>query len=245
MKTRMNNVVKASPIGAHLRELKWRVFASLVCFFMFFAISAYYGSQIYAFLALPLKDLDSNITMIYTAMGEGFMVQIRVALYAAVFASIPFWLYQLYRFIAPGLRKTEKNVALPCFLLSPILFLLGASFLYYFVMPVLWKFFMSFQIQNADNSILLYAKISEYLSLCLSLALSFGLSFQLPVVVIILSKCGVVTTQGLRKKRKYAIVLIFMLAAVLTPPDVISQICLAIPLLLLYEISIILSKIFK
>lgn len=245
MKSQTKNNLKATPLSAHLNELKRRVLTSLICFVILFSISAYYADQIYAFLALPLKDLDSNITMIYTAMGEGFMVQIKVALYAAVFASIPFWLYQLYRFVAPGLRKSERKIVMPCFLLSPVLFILGASFLYYFVMPVLWKFFMSFQMQNEGSSILLYAKISEYLSLCLSLALSFGLSFQLPVVVIVLSKCGIVTTQGLRQKRKYAIVLIFMLAAVLTPPDVISQICLAIPLLLLYEISIVLSKVFK
>ena len=233
---------KALPITQHLHELKRRILYCLLMFAACCAVAVTYSSNILIFIAQPLQSLSPNTKMIYTAMGEGFMVQLKLAIYVAVFASFPFWLLQIYKFIAPGLKLNEKKIVRFCFILAPFLFLLGVLFLYYVVMPMLWQFFTSFQVSDGVNSVVLHAKISEYLSLCLSLALSFGLSFQLPVVVIILTKLKLITQRSLRSKRKYAIVLIFVIAAVLTPPDVISQVCLAIPLLLLYEISIILSK---
>lgn len=242
-------------LGTHLKELKRRIFLSIM-FFVTAAILAFnYSKQMYMFIAHPLaqqsaalmgpRPQSAEITMIYTAMGEGFMVYLKLSLYAAIFASIPFWLFQLYKFIAPGLLKAEKRIVIPCFMLSPALFYLGAIFLYYVALPLLWKFFLGFQ--NLDShqlNIVLYAKLSEYLSLILSLALAFGLSFQLPVVVLVLTSIGLIGPKQLRGKRKYAVVLIFILAAIATPPDVVSQVCLAIPLLILYELSILLSKAF-
>lgn len=245
---------KSLPLQKHLKELKRRILISILFFIIIVCITFGYSEDLYRFIAKPLSQQtmllqDANteqsekMTMIYTAMGEGFTSYLRLSLYAAIFLSIPFWLCQFYRFIAPGLLEKEKKIVLPCVLLSPILFYAGATFLYYVALPLLWKFFLGFQYLSSEElNIILHAKISEYLSLLLSLAFAFGLSFQLPVIVIILTGMGIINSKQLKKKRRYAIVFIFVVAAFATPPDVISQVCLAIPLLLLYELSIFFSK---
>ncbi len=230
----------------HYQEFKKRLIQCVLFFVLMWSAAWCYAPQIYQWIAAPLLAAEPNLLMIYTALGEGFVTYLKIASYTAILLALPIWLWHLYRFIAPGLYAAEKRVIIPCLILSPLLFVLGILLLYYLAMPMIWQFFLSFQSAADSNiNIVLQAKMSEYLSLFLELSLAFGLSFQLPIAVIILTVLDIIDAQFLRRQRKYAIVLIFIVAAFLTPPDVISQITLAMPLLLLYEISIIFAKLFK
>jgi sec-independent protein translocase protein TatC len=231
-------------IKVHLQELKLRVLYCILFFLVIWSVAFCYADFIYNIIALPLLAIDPNIAMIYTALGEGFTTHLKVAGYSAIGISLPYWLWHLYLFISPGLYQHERQIIRICFILAPVLFVSGVLLLYYIAMPMIWQFFTSFQ-TSAETGvpIVLQAKISEYLTLFLELSLAFGFSFQLPVLAVILSRLGIINPKWLQTKRRYAIVAIFIIAAILTPPDVISQITLALPLLLLYEISIILVKI--
>ena len=185
-----------------------------------------------------------NPRMIYTGLTEAFFTYLKVSFYAGLFVSFPVVASQVYKFSAPGLYKNERKAFLPFLIATPVLFALGAALVYFFIFPVAWKFFLSFQttaIETGGLAIELEAKVNEYLSLVLKLMFAFGLAFQLPVAVSLLARAGLVTAEGMRKKRKYAIVCVFSIAAILTPPDIISQIGLGIPILILYEISIYLA----
>ncbi len=179
--------------------------------------------------------------MIYTALYEAFFTYIKVAFFAALFLGFPLIASQIWMFVAPGLYKNEKRAFLPFLIATPILFFLGGALVYYLIFPLAWRFFLSFEVTGSGGAlpIQLEAKVDEYLSLVMRLIFAFGLCFELPVLMTLLARVGLVGSQGMREKRKYAIVLAFVAAAILTPPDVISQIGLAVPILLLYEISIL------
>ena len=176
-------------------------------------------------------------------MAEAFFTYLKLSLWTAFLIIIPVISYQLYRFISPGLLKNEKSIILPTLVISPLLFYLGGIFVFYLVMPNAWQFFLSFENQDAAVPIILEARISEYLTVVMQLITAFGLAFELPVIMLILSVLELVSAQGLKNKRRFAIVIIFIVAAILTPPDVLSQISLAIPLILLYEISIVVCNL--
>ena len=185
------------------------------------------------------KGID-NPRMIYTALTEAFFTYLKVSFYGALFISFPVLALQIYKFAAPGLYKDEKKAFLPFLVATPVLFSLGAALVYYFIFPLAWSFFLGFQTETATlgMAIELEAKVNEYLSLVMKLIFAFGLSFQLPVVLSLLARIGVVNSTFLKERRKYVVVMIFAAAAILTPPDPITQIGLAVPLLILYELSI-------
>jgi sec-independent protein translocase protein TatC len=178
--------------------------------------------------------------MIFTALHEGFFTQIKVGFFTALCVTFPILSMQIWKFVAPGLYKNEQKAFLPFLIATPLLFIAGAAMVYYVVTPMAWNFFVSFEMGSGDGALAieLEPRISEYLSLMMRLIFAFGLAFELPVILLLLVRAGLVTHQGLAEKRKVAIVVAFVVAAILTPPDVISQLLLAIPIILLYEISI-------
>lgn len=240
---------KEMPLLDHLIELRSRLLWSFVGFLLAFMLCYYFAADIYAFLSEPLekslREYTDQPRMIYTALWEVFFTEIKVAFFGALCLSFPIIASQIWIFIAPGLYKNEKKAIFPFLLATPILFLMGASLVYYIIFPLAWEFFLSFQKlgQPDQLSIVLEAKVGEYLSLVMKLIFAFGLCFQLPVLLMLLTKVGLVSATSLAQKRRYAVVGIVAIAAVLTPPDVISQIGLAVPIILLYEISIFMARI--
>ena len=233
---------------SHFVELRSRLIKSIIFVIVVFVISYTFAEQIYNFLVEPyanaVKDDQNSRRLIFTALHETFITYLKVAFFAAIFIGSPIILIQIYKFIAPGLYKNEKKAILPYLIFTPILFLLGGLLVYYLVMPLAIKFFLSFETSGSSTSlpIQLEAKVNEYLSLIMRLIFAFGISFQLPILLNLLARIGLVNSNYLKKTRRYVIVIIFTVAAILTPPDPITQIGLAIPLLLLYELSIITVK---
>ncbi len=233
---------------SHFVELRSRLIKSILFIIVIFIVSYTFAEQIYNFLVEPYADAVRNDQvsrrLIFTALHETFITYLKVAFFAAIFLGSPILLIQIYKFIAPGLYKNEKKAILPYLISTPILFLLGGLLVYYLVMPLAIKFFLSFETvgSNSNLPIQLEAKVNEYLSLIMRLIFAFGISFQLPILLNLLARIGVVNSNYLKKTRRYVIVIIFTVAAILTPPDPITQIGLAIPLLLLYELSIITVK---
>lgn len=233
-----------APLMNHLIELRNRLIYCVIAFLAAFGVGFYFAEDIYSFLVAPLAqaypDPESR-RMIYTGLAEAFLTYIKVGFFGAVFLSFPFTAFQLYRFIAPGLYKRERFVLLPFLVAAPVLFIAGAAMAYYLVFPAAWKFFIGFESTVALHGgmpIILEARVSEYLSLAMHILIAFGISFQLPVVLTLLAQAGFVTSAGLKRGRRYAVVGIVIFAGVVTPPDVFSQIGLSIPLYLLYELSI-------
>lgn len=241
---------KETSLQGHLSELRMRIFISLAVFMAAFCGCYYFAGDIYAFLVRPLADIYENEhgkRLIYTGLTEAFFTYMKLALYSALFVSFPFLASQIYIFLAPGLYKNEKMVLLPFLVATPLLFFAGAALVYYWIFPMAWKFFVSFESLGGSGNlpIQLEAKVSEYLSLVINLILAFGIAFQLPVLLTLMAKVGIINSDWLKQKRKYAVIVILIVAGVLTPPDVISQIGLAIPMILLYECSIIACKWMK
>ena len=236
---------KKSSFVEHLPELRSRLISSVVYLFLFFVVCYFFAENIYSFLVEPyaqaVKEDGLNRRMIFTALHETFITYLKVAFFAAMFISSPIILSQIWKFIAPGLYKNEKKALLPYLIATPTLFLLGGMLVYYLIMPLAIKFFLSFETSAHLNNlpIQLEAKVNEYLSLIMRLIFAFGISFQLPVLLSLLARVGFVDSKYLRQRRKYVIVIIFAVAALLTPPDPITQIGLGIPLLILYELSIL------
>lgn len=238
---------KKMPLLDHLIELRQRLIWSVLTLFVCFLVAYYFSGIIFDFLVKPLQHVQSANgmrRMIYTAPTEAFFTYVKVALFTALFVSFPVIASQIWMFVAPGLYKHEKQAFLPFLAATPILFLIGAAFLYFLILPFALKFFASFEVPPVEGQmpIQLEAKMSEYLSLVMTLILAFGISFQLPVLLVLLAKVGIVSADGLASKRRYAIVGIVAFAGVVTPPDVFSQLSLAIPMYLLYELSIWIAR---
>ncbi|PPR08822.1 MAG: Sec-independent protein translocase protein TatC [Proteobacteria bacterium] len=239
----INNLPEMS-FAQHFGELKSRIVKILAVFTVSFIVAYIFKEQLFNILAQPLLNIfEDNQHFIFTHLAEAFFVYLKLAFWAALFITIPFALIQVYLFIAPGLYKTEKRFVIPTFTFSVILFYAGISFVYIYLMPKAWEFFLSFSNSNID--IALQAKISEYFNFSLQLMLAFGLAFQLPIILLVLAKAGLITVKTLINGRKYAIILMAVVSALLTPPDLISQIALIIPLTVMYEITILLLKLNK
>ena len=240
-----NDSSSKMPLIGHLVELRGRLLKSVIAivalFFIFFSVK----EHIYGFLVQPLADIlaeqGGERRMIFTALHEAFFTYIKVSFWTALFVAFPFVAAQFWRFVAPGLYLQEKRAVLPYLVLSPILFFMGGALVYYFIFPLAWQFFISFETPGGNGllPVQLEPKVNEYLSLVMRLIFAFGVSFQLPIVLTLMARAGMTTSQGLATKRKYAIVFSFIGAAIITPPDVISQVGLAIPIIILYEASII------
>jgi sec-independent protein translocase protein TatC len=238
------------PLIEHLAELRKRLIYCFLGIIIAFFIFYLFAGEIYNFLVQPLADVTKGQIgrrMIFTGLHEAFFTQIKVAFFAAICVAFPIITIQVWRFVAPGLYKNEKTAFLPFVLATPVLFIAGASVVYYLVMPLAWEFFLSFE-QLGGKGVLpmqLEPKVDEYLSLVMRLILAFGICFELPVFIILLTKVGLTNSASLKAKRKYAILIAFIVAAVVTPPDVISQVLLAVPVILLYEISIYCSQLIE
>ena len=240
------------PLLDHLIELRRRLLYSVLALFVMFIICFVFSRHLYAFLAQPLIDIMADIgrppeeqRMIFTDLIEPFFTYVKVSFFFAAFITCPVFLSQIWAFVAPGLYKNEKSAFAPFLVASPVLFFIGASLVYYIILPMAWEFFLSFENSGADGGvkIQLEAKVNEYLALTMKLIFAFGICFQLPVVMTLMARAGMATSKGMAEKRKYAIVGVFVIAAIFTPPDPLSQLSLAIPIILLYEISIQLAKL--
>ncbi len=232
-----------APLVEHLIELRQRLVRSLVAVGLLFAICFFFADDIFNILLIPYEraaQTNTQIELIYTAPHEYFFTQMKLALFGALFFAFPIIASQIYMFVAPGLYRHERQVFVPYLIATPVLFFLGATLAYYVIMPFAFGFFLSMEQAGSDTqaSIQLMPRVSEYLSFIMMLIFAFGICFQLPVLLTLLARAGLVTAAQLRRWRKFAVVGFFALAAVLTPPDFISQIALAVPTLFLYELSI-------
>lgn len=241
----------SAPLMEHLIELRRRLMWSIGGFFIAFLVCFFFAKQLFNLLVIPFQwatrwaGLDpKQVELIYTAPQEFFFTQIKLGMFGGLVIAFPLIAAQIYKFVAPGLYRNERAAFRPFLIATPILFLIGASLVYFFFTPMVMWFFLSMQQVGPDQEIQisLLPKVSEYLGLIMTLIFSFGLVFQLPVVTTLMARVGLVTADGLAGKRKYAIVFAFVTAAILTPPDPVSQIGLAVPTILLYEVSIWLAR---
>lgn len=228
-----------APLLEHLLELRRRLIYALVAFFICGAVCFAFSTPIFNFLARPLHAATNHL--IYTALPEYFFTQIKIAAFGGLCLGFPIIAWQLWAFVAPGLYRHEKRAFLPFLVWTPVLFVMGAAFVYYMVLPRMIDFFGSYQTAAGAGTmgIELQAKVSDYLDTVMTLIIAFGLTFQLPVVLSLLGKVGIVSSRALKDMRRYAIVGLFALAAIFTPPDAFSMLSLAVPLVALYEISIL------
>ncbi len=240
------------PLLDHLIELRQRLLYSVIALFVTFLVCFYFAQELFDFLVQPLADILAGREsvrgarrLIFTDLTEVFFTHIKIAFFFGAFISCPIFLTQLWLFIAPGLYRNEKKALAPFLVASPFLFFLGGALVYFVLFPLAWQFFLSFETTGGSGTlpIELEAKVNEYLSLVMKLIFAFGLCFQLPILMTLLARVGIASSKGMADKRKYAIVGVFVVAAVITPPDPISQLSLAIPIIALYEVSIYMAKL--
>ncbi len=231
-----------APLLDHLIELRARMVRALLAFGVAFAVCFYFADRIFAFLVRPLTEAfpPGQGVLIYTKLYEAFFVEVKIAIFAAFFLSFPVIANQIWAFVAPGLYAKEKRAFLPFLIATPVLFTMGAALAYYVVMPTAFRFFLTFEGQKGGLRLEALPGTGDYLALVMQFILAFGISFLLPVLLMLLNRAGIITRAQTVAARRYAIVGIFIVAAVATPPDVISQLLLAIPLLMLFEGTLIL-----
>lgn len=231
----------------HLIELRRRFIYSLATILAGFVVSYFFAADIYEFLVRPLAYVsgDTQRRLIYTGLTEAFLTYVDLAFWSGCFLAFPVIFAQVWMFVAPGLYKNERLVFSSFLVATPLFFFVGAAVAYYVVFPAAWAFFLSFEIPPASGvlPIQFEARVSEYLSLSMTVIFAFGLAFELPVALVLLARAGILSATKLSSFRRYAIVLIFTAAAILTPPDGVSMIILALPMMLLYELSILGAKL--
>ncbi|MEP0219521.1 twin-arginine translocase subunit TatC [Parasphingorhabdus sp.] len=229
-----------APLIEHLIELRQRLLWSVAALTVAFLVSIFFADEIFGILVQPLTDAfpAGEGKLIYTKLYEAFFVEIKVAMFAAFFIAFPIISNQLWAFVAPGLYANEKKAFLPFLVATPVLFMAGASLAYFIVMPTAFRFFLGFEGEVGGLTQEALPAMGDYLSLVMQFILAFGVCFQLPVLLLLLNRAGIVSRQQLKGMRRYMIVAAFALAAILTPPDVVSQLMLGIPLILLYEVSL-------
>jgi sec-independent protein translocase protein TatC len=234
----------------HLVELRSRLIWSIVAFVFAFGVCFYFANPIFDFLVQPLAEIwkgQEGRQLIYTALQEKFFANVKVAMFGGFVLAFPVIAYQMWRFVAPGLYKHEKGAFLPFLFAAPIMFLLGATFVYYALIPNAFRFFASFEEVAHDGALAITAepKVSEYLSLVMQLILGFGVAFELPVILTLLIRAEMLETATLHRMRRYAYLAVFVVAAILTPPDALSMLAMAIPLIALFEVSILIGKLIE
>lgn len=240
-----------APLLDHLTELRSRLIWVMVALGIGTIGSFFFAQDIYEFLLAPFAHMAQEIRgtkldFIYTAPMEFFFAKLKLALFAGLFVAFPFIAWQVYAFVAPGLYKNERNAFWPYLVIAPMLFSAGGAFVYFIMLPMLARFTVGMELHDSEiANITMLPKVADYLSLVMALMLAFGLSFQLPLILSLLGRIGVVSSEGLAKGRKFAIVGILGFSAVFTPPDAISQVLLAVPVLLLYEIGIFSVKLIE
>jgi sec-independent protein translocase protein TatC len=239
-----------APLLEHLVELRNRLVYSMIAFFICFIGCYFVATPIYTFLTQPLADAMAtrpDAKMIFTAVYEAFFTNVKVGMFGALCLAFPFMAFQLWMFIAPGLYRHERAAFVPFLLATPIMFVVGGAFVYYFVLPTAIQFFLGFETPGGNGTlpIELQARVGEYLSFVMTLIFAFGFCFELPVLLVLLGRVGIVSSQGLASARRYAIVGVVAIAAIVTPPDVFSQVALSVPMVALYEVSIWLVRLIE
>ena len=225
----------------HFAELRRRILWTVVFFVVTFALGWFVAPFVLEFLTMPLFGVWDDAQMLYTGITDGLMIQLSLGLLVAIMVTIPFGLWQIWAFIAPGLHKREKDFIVPIFVISPILFLTGAAFAFYILFPTVFKFFIELNEATVVPAILMPA-VRDYIGFAIGMLKVFGIAFQLPLVMVLLNRAGILARERVVKMRRYAIIIIVIAAAILTPPDVVSQLLLALPMWALFEISILFMK---